>query len=68
MKKYTYKEIMELPTIEQGHFDNLKVSTKTRRVWISRMTLADGMCYNNQITIERLIRGNWFIIDQYEAR
>ncbi len=56
-----------LPTRDQGHFDNLKIETPDTRVWLSRMTRADGAPYDNGVTIESLIDGIWTEIDQYEA-
>lgn len=66
MERFTLKEIKALPTIRSSHFDNLKIDTGSDRIWISRMTIQDGMPYNNQITHEKLIRGNWKIVDQYK--
>ena len=48
-----------MPTLHSGHFDNLKRETATTRVWCSRMTVADGMPCDNQLTYERLINGAW---------
>jgi len=68
MKKYTLTELKAMPTLSKGHFDNLKVDTGTERIWLSRMTIADGMPYNNQVTEEHLIDGNWKIIREYQAK
>ena len=68
MPRYTLAELKKMPTIESGHFDNLMDQTPTMRVWLSRMTKADGMPYNNQVTIERLIDGVWTTVDEYQAR
>ena len=56
-----------LPTIESGHFDNLKIQEPDVRVWLSRLTLEDGMPYNNQVTVEKLVDGQWKTFDQYPA-
>lgn len=67
MKKFTLTELEKLPTLHQGHFDNLKIKDGNVRVWLSRMTVADGMEYNNQVTVENLINGNWVTVAKYEA-
>ena len=64
-RKYTANELEKLPTISQGQFDNLKIETEDTRVWLSRMTIDDGMPYNNAITIEKLEEGRWIIIEEY---
>lgn len=56
-----------LPTISTGHFDNLKIDENGFRIWLSRMTIADGMPYDNQVTIEKLIKGEWITIETYPA-
>lgn len=80
MKKYTLKQLETLPTLHSGHFDNLKIETKDTRVWLSRMTIEDGMEYNNQVTVEAYqhpkttkgidqSRGKiWVKIQEYEAK
>jgi hypothetical protein len=73
MKRYTLAELQALPTLESGHFDNLKIDEKVgsshARVWLSRLTVADGMPYNNQVTVEeRVGSGNWETVDTYQAR
>lgn len=65
---YLLNEINEMPTLHCGHFDNLKISQPEFRVWLSRMTLADGAECNNQVTEESLISGVWVITAQYEAK
>ena len=65
MKRYTAKELEGMPTIRQGHFDNLKIETDTERVWLSRMTVGDGMAFNNAIIVEELVDGVWEEVDQY---
>lgn len=65
---YTLKQLESKPTLEQGHFDDLKARKDNVKVWLSRMTIADGMPYNNQVTIERYTGDRWETIDQYEAR
>jgi hypothetical protein len=65
--KFTKEELELLPTISSGHFDDLKVDTGTARVWLSRVTVEDGAPYNDQVTVERLVKGKWVITEQYPA-
>lgn len=60
-------DLEALPTLSVGQTDDLKVDRGNRRVWLSRMTVADGMPYDNQVTVEILDRGRWVILDQYQA-
>ena len=65
------KELLDMPTLHQGHFDNLKCEytlngTKSRLL-LSRATVQDGAEYPNQVTVEQLINGNWKIVTQYQA-
>ncbi len=85
MKTHTYrlKTLETMPTIRQGHTDDLKIETKNTRVWLSRMTIEDGMPHNNQVTVEQYyltIQGfnrngrfnklapTWNIVKQYEEK
>ena len=69
MKRYTLRELQQLETISQGQTDNLKIKTEETKVWLSRMTVEDGMTYNNMVTIEKLTKdGRWEIIEEYPAR
>ncbi len=65
---WSLKELEALPTISSGHFDDLKFENPIIRVWLSRMTIADGMPYNNQVTVERLREGIWKTVATYPAR
>ena len=68
MLRFTLRELEKRVTIEQGHFDNLKIKTGNTRVWLSRMTVADGMKYDNQVTIEKRDKtGNWVTVEEYPA-
>jgi len=64
----TLAELEARPTLHSGHFDNLKAEGADYRVWLSRMTVADGMPYNNQVTLERLIKGRWQTVETREAK
>lgn len=65
--KYTKEELEAMPTLHSGHFDDLKIETQTTRVWLSRMTVADGMPYDNMITVEKLIDGRWVTTEEYKG-
>ncbi len=66
--QYSLTELQRIPTIEQGHTDDLKVQSRYLRVWLSRMTVADGMPYDHQVTVERYVDGVWTMEDQYQPR
>lgn len=68
-KKITLTEAKNATVIRQGHFDNLIYSNKegTEEIWISRLIVADGVDYNNQVTHKKLINGNWVETKVYEA-
>lgn len=77
---YTLKQIEALPTIKQGHTDDLKIETKDMRIWLSRLTKEDGIAFDNQVTIEKLYRATassrksssfgtrWMTYKEYEAK
>ena len=56
----------ELPTLHSGQFANLKIETEDRRVWLSRMTAADGE--TQPVQIERLIEGRWVDVTDEEVQ
>jgi hypothetical protein len=65
-KRYTASELEAMPTLAVGQADDLKVDTGSVRVWLSRCGIADGMKYNNQVTVEVLdVVGSWFTIEEY---
>jgi len=64
---YTLNELESNPTLAVGHFGNLKVDTRTVRVWLSRCTVEDGEPYNNKATIERLNDEGWYTWHTYQA-
>lgn len=65
--KYTAEQLEEMKTLHEGRYDNLKIDTGPMRVWLSRMTIEDGMPYNNKVTIEVFENGRWVIVDEYEG-
>lgn len=69
MKHLSLAEIETMPTIRQGHADDLKLELGNTRIWVSRMTREDGMPYDNQITIEEYEQrsGAWKAVERYQA-
>jgi|WetSurMetagenome_2_1015567.scaffolds.fasta_scaffold59843_7 hypothetical protein len=75
MKRYKLEELKALPVLSQGQTDNLHIEGEDEqgkfRVWLSRMTMEDGMPYNNQVTIERYNESTgytWKTVEEYEAQ
>jgi hypothetical protein len=72
LTSFTLKELKAMPTISSGHTDDLKRDSMGTRIWLSRMTVEDGMPYNNQVTIEQYKNdgknARWETIHQYEAK
>lgn len=52
-------QIKSMHTISQGHMDNLKADNGKIRLWVSRMTREDGAPEDNEIFVEKLIKGTW---------
>ena len=69
LPSYTLAQLKNADTLSQGHTDNLKFDNGKVRVWLSRMTVGDGMPYNNQVTVEQWFPdlGRWKTIMEYEA-
>lgn len=67
-EKFSLDQLNAMPTISGGHTDDLKFDDGTTRVWLSRLTVSDGMPYDNQVTIERLEDGVWTTIEEYQAK
>jgi hypothetical protein len=66
--RHTLAQLRALPTLSQGHFDNLKVEADGIRVWLSRCTMADGEPYDNKVTVEVIRNGVWTEHRTYQAR
>lgn len=64
-QRYTAAEIVDLPTLSVGQVDNLKIDTGTKRVWLCRSGIEDGMPHDNLITVEHLIDGKWTTVAEY---
>lgn len=65
VKYYSASSLRRRPTLSQGQFSNLKIDDGKHRIWLSRMTVADGMPYNNAIEVEALLDGVWTSVAQY---
>lgn len=66
--EYSLKELEDMKTIGVGQYDDLKIQTSKMRVWLSRMTVADGEKYNNKVTVERKKDGYWEKVREYQAK
>jgi hypothetical protein len=67
-ERYTLAELQSMQTVHQGHFDDVKFENSKYRVLLSRCKIADGMPYDNQVTVLEKINNEWETIDQYEAK
>ena len=69
MKKFRLAELKPLETISSRKLDDLKMENEHTRVWLSRMTVADGAKHNNEVTIELFNEEafTWKIDGKYEA-
>lgn len=67
LERFTLSALQAMPTLDSGHFDNLKIDGPYTRVWLSHMTKADGMKYDNQVTVQRLKDGVWRDVSTYKA-
>jgi hypothetical protein len=54
---YKLSTLEALPTLSESQADDLKIETLSQRIWLSRMTIEDGMSYDNQMTVEQLKGG-----------
>lgn len=61
-------DLQAMPTLAVAQADSLKIQTPTHRVWLSRCGVADGLSYDNEVTVEVLINGRWVIDHTYEGK
>ena len=64
LKSHGYAFWLAQPTLESGHFDNLKYNDGKHRVWVSRQSLADydgdrKAWMAERLTVEKLVNGSW---------
>ena len=64
---WTADDLENMPTISASQFDDLKIDTAGMRIWLSRMTLADGAQFRRGVAIEMLRNGRWEIAFEYEG-
>lgn len=64
---YTLTELEAMTTISVSQADDLKVETKDTRVWLSRCGIEDGEPFDNKVTVEKLIDGQWVETEIYPA-
>lgn len=66
--RYSLAEIRAMPVIGQSWADDLLRDDGENRLWVSRLTTADGALWDNGITAEKLSSaGKWVTVDYYEA-
>lgn len=65
---YTLAYLESLTTLSTAQADNLKIETENTRVWLCRCGIADGMPFENMVTIETLKEGRWEVLTTYEAK
>jgi hypothetical protein len=71
MTVYHPNYLRRMPTLAQGHFDDLKLDTSSTwgspstRYWLSRMTAEDGEKW--QVHVERLRNGCWEHLVSYRV-
>jgi CDGSH-type Zn-finger protein len=63
--RITADDLRDRPTLATGQADSLKIDTGQTRYWLCRCGIADGMPYDDQVTVERLIDGRWETVDTY---
>ena len=68
-KRFSLAEVAAMPTVREGQFDNFKYDDGVVRLALSRMTVADGAPYDNEVTVEHYNQrsGRFEIAWQYEA-
>lgn len=67
MRRLTLKELKEMKTITRGQFCDLKYQDNTTRVWLSRMTIADGETMDDRVCVKELRGGKWEETQTYKA-
>ena len=64
---YNANDLDQMDTLAVGQADDLKIDENGKRVWLCRCGVADGMAYDNQITIERYLNNRWVTVETYEG-
>jgi len=66
--RFTLPQLRRMRTLHVGQYDDLKYDNGSYRVWLSRARVEDGAPYNDQVTVERLVKGRWTTLDKYDPR
>lgn len=66
-ERYHAEELRKLKTLCVGQADDLKIETGKERVWLSRCGIEDGEPFDNKVTIEEFIKGQWTTTEEYEG-
>ncbi len=61
----TAEELRGMPTLSTSQADDLKIETDRTRIWLSRCGIEDGEKFDNKITIEMIVDGNWETVMEY---
>ena len=64
---YSKIELGAKQTLCVGQADDLKIEEDGRRVWLSRCGVADGMEYDNMVSVEEYIGNQWIVTETYPA-
>ena len=67
MRKFTAKELEAMPTLNSGHFDDLKVDGNNTRIWLSRCGIVDGAKFDNLVVVESFKNGYWIVTEEYQG-
>jgi hypothetical protein len=67
-KTLTLAEIEAMPVMHEGQYMNLLAETSKHRLWHSRLTVEDGVPYNNAVHVEELQDHRWVEVRMYPAR
>jgi len=51
--RYTTTELEEHPVLSQGQADDLHIEENGRRYWLCRVSIEDGVPFDNMVTVER---------------
>lgn len=67
-KSLSIDDINAADVISSAQFDDLLYDKDGLRIWVSRMSIEDGMPYNDQVTIEEYseTKRKWIITNRYE--
>lgn len=67
IKRFSLKQLLKMPTIDSGQFDNTKFDDGQHRILLSRMTRADGAMFDHLVDVQQKVGNNWQTVDRYRA-